>query len=181
MKPILFSTEMVRAILEGRKTATRRPVPLKKVQDVLSSPARKEMPETPDRKFVELLIMQPWEVDDILYVRETWSFFAAVLGKASAAIVYKADCTDRELEELRKRRFRWHPSIHMPKKAARLFLRVTDVRVERLRDITEQEAKQEGFFDRQHFIDAMHAQYPEYGEDFWVWAVKFERTEEQNG
>lgn len=121
MKPILFNTEMVRAILAGRKTATRRVI--------------KPQPDehlTTGESALELLavVCGPYHPGDILYVRETW---AKVGDKAYG---YKAD----DIWSVP----RWRPSIHMPREAARIFLRVTDVRVERLQDITDEQALAEG-------------------------------------
>lgn len=136
MKPILFNTEMVRAILDGRKTVTRRVVKRAAVDNVLSSPARKENPDAEDSRFIRCLCTAPCEPGDILYVRETWC--SAYDGEA---YFYLAD-KHTEREESRLLDYddvRWHPSIHMPKEAARLFLRVSGVRVERLQDsFTEQ-------------------------------------------
>ena len=73
MKPILFNTEMVRAILDGRKTCTRRVVKKDKVDAVLSSPARMGNPDIPDDRFIKCLCTAPCEIGDILYVRETWA------------------------------------------------------------------------------------------------------------
>ena len=116
MKPILFNTEMVRAILEGRKTVTRRV--LKEPFEVhpngfITKPRGNERlcPYEP-----------PYEVNDVLYVRETWQ-------KDRGIYYYKWPAMLLPLS------WKWRPSIHMPKEAARLFLRVTDVRVERLCDM----------------------------------------------
>lgn len=73
MKPILFNTEMVRAILDGRKGATRRIIPWDKVNAVLNSPARKSNPDVLDEVFVRNLCDCRYAVGDILYVRETWA------------------------------------------------------------------------------------------------------------
>lgn len=118
MKPILFNTEMVRAILDGRKTVTRRVVAPRHL-DVLNSPYHREHPETPDQVLLEKLCEPPCRPGDVLWVRETW---AGMFGK----IVYRADYKEPVNTGF------WRPSIHMPKRAARLFLCVTDVRVERL-------------------------------------------------
>ena len=72
IKPILFNTEMVRAILDGRKTCTRRIIKAEKVDNVLSSPARKSNPDIPDAQFIKCLVDMKYEPGDILYVRETW-------------------------------------------------------------------------------------------------------------
>lgn len=114
-KPVLFNTEMVKAILEGRKTVTRRCVKSR----------------------------QPAHIGDILYVRETW-------GKIKNGIedkyVYRTDGRYPTLGDgCCFMNFKWKPSLHMPKEAARIFLKVKDVRVERLQDITEEQTEAEGF------------------------------------
>lgn len=144
MKPILFNTEMVRAILDGRKTVTRRVIRWDKVDNALSCPYRRKNIEIPDDKIIERLCGAPYCMADILYVRETWTILPGTPGdnfRPSGVYYYKAD------GDMRPDRFRdngWRPSIHMPKEAARIFLRVQDVHAERLRDITEDEAAKEG-------------------------------------
>lgn len=125
MKPILFNTEMVRAILEGRKTVTRRVC--KFPADSAVTPMDFGCAKKP-----------PYEVNDVLYVRETWRELIRPLG-APKEFDYKA-ARDARAVGL----FKWKPSIHMPKEAARLFLRVTDVTVERLQDMTLEDFLNEG-------------------------------------
>lgn len=132
VKPILFNTGMVRALLDGRKTVTRRVVKPQHLC-VLDSQYHQEHPETPDKVLLEKLCQPPYQPDDILYVRETWQ------EKRGGGYLYKVDTVNsfdlfvtpdgRVVSEIP-----WRPSIHMPKEAARIFLRVTDVRVERLLD-----------------------------------------------
>ena len=131
MKPILFNTEMVRAILEGRKTVTRRVV---KDMDIING-WDCEADGTPIAYIDQATgdsypptMPCPHHPGDILWVRETWAKSMA------GTFMYRADDKAIMVE-------RWHPSIHMPKEAARLFLRVTDVRVERLQDITDYRAE----------------------------------------
>jgi hypothetical protein len=81
------------------------------------------------------------DVDDILYVRETWLDF----GKAHGDVWYKASLTAEQLKFIEEQNRSWKPSIFMPKKSARIFLRITNVRVERLHSITENDIKAEGF------------------------------------
>lgn len=124
-KPILFNTQMVRAILDGRKTCTRRIV----------------KPQ-PTAHYGMQCIKPPYQPGDILYVRETWS-----LRFDGEKYFYKADKnTSREEKRLLDYNdVKWRPSIHMPKEAARIWLKVTNVRVERLQKITEAQTEEEGF------------------------------------
>lgn len=138
MKPILFNTEMVRAILEGRKTVTRRVI---KGQDKNTMYAGRCALGVGlfDNNTCKRVIEPSFKVNDILYVRETWiPKESEENGKLVKGFAYKADFTGYESM------FAWRPSIHMPKEAARIFLRVTDVRVERLQDITREQVHKEG-------------------------------------
>lgn len=165
MKPILFNTEMVLAILDGRKTCTRRickdanecTVP---DMDFYNADKRTyAVHNFANREHTEQLSMAeracPICPGDILYVRETWERFEcwncdgdekgncpkepkkSVLDKTCGCYMYRA--TDEISGDAK-----WHPSIHMPKEAARIWLKVTDVRVERLQDITYNGALREG-------------------------------------
>lgn len=135
IKPILFNTEMVRAILDGRKACTRRAVK-HNVKAMLNSQYHMEHPEVEDAWLIKKLCRPPYEPGDILYVRETF------MQAAAHTFWYKADDNSWIPEGLH-----WHPSIHMPKEAARIWLKVTDVRVERLQDMTDDDAEAEGCFD----------------------------------
>ena len=134
VKPILFNTEMVKAILDGRKTCTRRKIPIDIVDfcdidhdgELLSY-------ENSDGDFINPEKLCKYQPGDILYVRETF------VQAASHTFWYKAD--DKEFLSKCKN---WKPSIHMPKEAARIWLKVTDIRVERLHAISEDEARSEG-------------------------------------
>lgn len=195
-KPILFNTEMVRAILEGRKTVTRR---------ILKLPSYIEQSENdPDlytlyaegdaypNQYMENIIgyiRPPYKIGDVLYVRETWS-------KSSFGYIYRTDNlqmitdNDEELEDVK-----WHPSIHMPKEAARIWLKVTDVRAERLKDMRWDDALDEGITPVFEDNTGLAAHNPlldfielwestinkqdlnKYGWDAnpWVWVIEFER------
>lgn len=167
IKPILFNTEMVRAILDGRKNCTRRvikPQPDEKHKFPLGF-----VTDSTEKKEVGCFgfgideyggsiqyAKPPYQPGDILYVRETWERFEcwncegdergncpkepkkSVLDKTCGCYMYRA--TDEISGDAK-----WHPSIHMPKEAARIWLRVTNVRVERLQDITEDQTEEEGF------------------------------------
>lgn len=141
MKPILFNTEMVQAILQGRKTVTRRiikglPQDAKRIgwltdsgNDESYGVAIFEIND--NRKDFKV----PCLVGDILYVRETWQ------KSPTGTYLYK---TDNNGNLSNGHVDKWKPSIHMPKGAARIFLRVTDVKVERLHDITLSDVLKEG-------------------------------------
>lgn len=142
-KPILFNTDMVRAILDGRKTVTRRAIK-HDVDAILNSPYHKEHPEVDDKQIISKLCMPPYQPGDILYVRETWHRYTKRIGKGDGCRLhefygYKASILNSEDAEEP-----WKPSIHMPKEAARIWLKVKDVRVERLQDIDDEQAKEEG-------------------------------------
>ena len=129
-KPILFNTKMVRAIMDGKKTCTRRVIK-HNTEKVLDSPYHMEHSEMEDAWLIRRLCRAPYEPGDILYVRETWCDLPVNKAghmRGHSIYYYKAD------GDLRPEGWRgnWRPSIHMPKEAARIWLKVTDVRVERL-------------------------------------------------
>lgn len=152
-KPILFNVDMVRAILNGEKTVTRRIV--KNNPEECTSKVVNGVCKICDDKGGFYLpddyvkVRSPYQVGGILYVRETWyyeTFYEDTdditdlpFGNCSWRYVYKADRPDYPVIP-----DHWHPSIHMPKEAARIFLQVTDVRVERLQDITPEQIDAEG-------------------------------------
>ena len=157
-KPILFNTEMVRAILAGRKTTTRRVIkpqpknriaycfagykcgtwgyPSEDVYKYWGDTFKRTHPLTDTEENQRW--KSPYRTDDILYVRETWSNCKIA---SPETYLYRADY-NINMEPYCN--WLWHPSIHMPKEAARIFLRVTNVRVERLQDITEDGVCEEG-------------------------------------
>ena len=203
IKPILFNTEMVRAILDGRKTCTRRickDASEYTVPDMNFYNAEKRtyaVHNFADREHTEKLSIAertcPICPGDILYVRETWLDYAG-------RTMYRADCDKYRLESLKLAGFSWKPSIHMPKEAARIWLRVTDVRVEQLREITPQGAWKEGARcsclhpvpdcagNKTAFIEIWNSTIKKsdidrYGWDAspWVWVIEFERCEKPEG
>lgn len=167
IKPILFNTEMVRAILDGRKTCTRRIAKGFIPDDALWGytafthkgyiSCRGVYADGYGEGFYKL----PYQPGDLLYVRETWGISNMDDESKMAYIVYRASedqenegCREVHLpdekfekmyESMAESEPEWHPSIHMPKEAARIWLKVTDVRVERLQDITEDGVWDEGF------------------------------------
>ena len=119
--PILFSGPLVRAILSGEKTQTRRLV-------------RGRALEMIERDSHELLPCPYGYEKDRLWVRETWGYDQD--GPHTSLVLFRADRDDLGI--------RWRPSIHMPRWASRISLEVTEVRVQRIQDITEEHARAEG-------------------------------------
>lgn len=154
MKPILFNTAMVRAILDGKKTCTRRII--KKEIPGGYKPLGFVLYPTDDKELGNLVFggkganvyyaKPPYKMGDILYVRETWANTWAPDGEVG--FVYKADGEPKDFpywgNAKQGKHEVWMPSIHMPKEAARIFLKVTSIRAERLKDITEQGCLNEG-------------------------------------
>lgn len=149
MKPILFNTEMVKAILEGRKTVTRRVIKPRYRDDeygwtvCINSYTHlvDDVAYTDGEGACTRSMKPPYQVGDILYIRETWCRGTDIWNceRTSPEYFYKEEFRDASAKDIK-----WKPSIHMPKEAARIFLKVTDVRVERLQDITEEDAIKEG-------------------------------------
>lgn len=220
IKPILFNAEMVRVILDGRKTCTRRickdanecTVP---DMDFYNADKRTyAVHNFADLEHIEQLSTTertcPICPGDILYVRETWERFEcwncegdesgscpkepqkSVLDKVCGCYMYRA--TDEISGDAK-----WHPSIRMPKEAARIWLKVTDVRVERLQEITIDGIRNEGISSMAVHAGDMEIALKEwknlwnstikktdldsYGWEAnpWVWVIEFERCEKPEG
>lgn len=172
-RPILFSAPMVRALLEGRKTQTRRIVKLPAKDG--SGDNRFVFDDAEGRKrFIDCPYGEP---GDRLWVRETWRP-AQVDGMAW----YAATCGDETHE-------RWKPSIHMPRWASRITLEITGVRVEQLQDISESDAIAEGVTPSDmKAISCLDRNYHAYfmlwesingsgswDLNPWVWVIEFRR------
>ena len=222
--PILFNTDMVQAILDGRKTSTRRVIKFHENRFTGKIPKADKLKvykntiradkisfhEEPNYAFDVKPLCKP---GDILYVRETWQrafsldeneniiegtehyYYAS--GPETPPFDYWLDSETGE----HKDRMPWRPSIHMPKAAARIWLKVTDVRVERLQDIDGQEVLKEGinshvhpkadYFNmnqREAFEELWNfilkkADQDSYGWDAnpWVWVIEFERCDKPEG
>ena len=219
IKPILFNTEMVRAILDGRKSCTRRvikPQPDEKhtypLGFITGSTEKKDLGcfgfGTNEYGGSIQFAKPPYQPGDILYVRETvWQkigYYLDIDGetKPSWYNEFKYVASDEKPETGWNYSWAKRPSIHMPKEAARIWLKVTEVRVERLQEITEDGAILEGAIDnrgfihapddeyntihsaKEHFIDIWNStikklDFDRYGWDAnpWVWVIEFERCE----
>lgn len=194
--PILFNTDMVLAILEGRKTVTRRVVKYT-ANDVYDAACAKGIwheiydPKDPPGGLVALYVKRmktfPYHPGDILYVRETW----AENPHSAGEYLYRAwpgAGMEPEKQDFAMRRMgiQWRLSIHMPKEAARIFLRVTGVRVERLQDITDDDIVAEGleigcYFEEIWDKTIKPANRALYGwaANPWVWVIGFERISKE--
>lgn len=175
MKPILFNTKMVQAILSGDKIQTRR---IKKSDN------------------------KPYKVGDILYVRETWNInnmYEETSDEELYYIIfeYKADDSWNKVSvsedfyykyenTMAENNPEWRPSIHMPKEAARIFLKVKNIRTEKLQDIVEDDVKYEGFKSINKFINSwdMTIDKKFINKYSWnsnpeVWVIEFEKTNKE--
>ena len=188
-RPILFSGPMVRAILDGRKTMTRRVVRLRagEIAHEGGDGRLHAVANTTWGDCIERVIQCPYGVPgDMLWVRETW---ASDVDGCPAGLGYRADHLDPRGDGPANP-MRWRPSIHMPRWASRLTLEITAVRVERLQDISEADARAEGcpaecpdgnavdWFSG--IWDGINAErgYP-WSSNPWVWVIGFERVQRQ--
>ena len=201
MKPIIFDTDMVKAILENRKTETRRLVIPQPAGILYRLPDSSCWPGYFADSGRESVCKPRYQPGDILYVRETWQFFPCfdcvksmcdttpLVYEDSDSVtegcwIYKADYIASD-----QKRVCWHPSIHMPKEAARIFIRVKDVRAEPLKNIKYFDCLAEGIPYRQMEDDIIRdfaelwdstikpADRASYGWEAnpWVWVIEFEQ------
>lgn len=204
-KPILFSEVMVQAILEGRKTQTRRiikpqplvhndvikmPIPIDEYSKLIKKYSKMGYTQIYTKGVLEGMIapLCKYEVGDVLWVRETWQY-VDFCGDDNG-YVYRA--TDPDWETMEE--WKWKPSIFMPRAACRIFLKVKSIRAERLQDISEEDSLSEGIIDRKPFgftafgIDQSMTAKDSFkylwtqinGEKSWesnpfVWVVEFEK------
>lgn len=175
IKPILFnkqiSTEMVRAILDGRKTCTRRLVSSRQFLGMLPDKCKNAAPDEflkgkrmmfkpycdmTDAELIMTAYKAPYQPGDIMYVRETWQYLYELDGneqiiEGTGKYYYAATDTipfDTYVDAsgVTHERVPWHPSIHMPKEAARIWLKVKDVRAERLQEMKPVDVIKEGAY-----------------------------------
>ncbi|WP_188036041.1 hypothetical protein [Pseudomonas sp. EZ-C24] len=224
-RPILFSGPMIRALLDGRKTVTRRPIKpsmrgfdvsfeLHQQDDGSWRPMHTFDESCMDDQGTEHPVVCPYgKPGDLLWVRETWycDHFEVMRGpylkpadldvaeaRGDGTLAYAADgLTPYEADQPI-----WKPSIHMPRWASRILLEITDVRVERLQDISEHQALAEGvrlYTDHAELGDWYHVDGIEtysadprksfellwtsingdesWSANPWVWAVEFKRVQ----
>ncbi|HFF0233848.1 TPA: hypothetical protein ACGAVC_003849 [Klebsiella pneumoniae] len=195
---MIFNAEMVRAILDGRKTQTRRPIKWKQTRftEIGEREDGSSWPWSEDAEHAcDFWHPCPFgAVGDRIWVRETWNKYGGLL-------TYRAD--HDWIDDMRKETVctaKWVPSIHMPRWASRILLEITNVRVERLNAISEEDARAEGIIDggclncgepepcgcanpEPDATDAFAYLWQSiYGQeswnaDPWVWVIEFKRVE----
>lgn len=224
--PILFSTEMIKAILEGRKTMTRRIMKIQPPVNIESTIYQFATNRTgisdkdygkhhwlglSSKNFCSVLDSgQPYfkcpygKLGDMLWVRESFAVIGneVVRDESSGAIIEETPqyVFRGEKQPHIERLYKWKPPIYMPKAAARIWLEITGIRVERLQDISEEDAKVEGAmlwmypngknaFGEEDFYSArtcFHSLWksingPEsWQSNPWVWVVSFRKIEKPN-
>lgn len=206
-KPILFNGDMVGAILENRKGATRRIIK-DNVAGILKSPYHKVHPEVPDRMLLKKLCRAPYHLGDILYVQETWKieylnpgFCMMIRYRADDFCNLQVKFSPSRFDKFKKfyEKSGWQSPYFMPKEAARIFLKVTDVKVQRLHDMTLDYFLAEGATLRpEAFNDPENAywqarrifaekiwdktlkkadrEFYSWDANPWVWAIAFDRV-----
>lgn len=203
VKGILFNTEMVRAILDGKKSCTRRLVKTRRKDACGFYVTRRKADGLfagiyeydENESMFDNQLEPPYQPGDIIYVRETWHKYIKRVGEGQNCHLaefygYKASVANSE-----DAGEPWKPSIHMPKEAARIWLKVTDVRVERLQEITADDIRNEGLSSAAVHCGDMEIALKEwenlwnstikksdlgrYGWNAspWVWVIEFERCE----
>ena len=205
IKPILFNTEMVQVILDGRKTCTRRLVKFLPGENSQWTGYIKDGLMLYNGRNEPCIRKVPYQPGDIMYVRETWQYLYELDGneqiiEGTGKYYYAATDTipfDTYVDAsgVTHERVPWHPSIHMPKEAARIWLKVTDVKVERLQDITSEQIYKEGVeVEEPYVLNGEEKRYAfsslwnstikksdldRHGWDAspWVWVIEFERCE----
>lgn len=189
--PILFSTPMVQAILQGNKSQTRRTKNLDDINtnsdDYVFQGFSNGNPKNAfgalfmHKSGLYVFIPCPYgEVGDVLWVRETWFKTTEFLG-TKGRFYYKAEVESKP----NAINFKYRPSIHMPKEACRLFLQITKIRVERLNSISSHDAKWEGMEENgepfvERFIalwDKINGDKHPWNSNPWVWVIEFKQIE----
>lgn len=190
-RPIIFNSEMVRAILDGRKTQTRRPIKPQPIQpkegayfDKYYKGPQWNWFSKDNKQFLDQIINCPYgKVGDRLWVRESF----IVQGDGSFSdVVYRVDHCDNS----GKGTAPWKPSIHMPRWASRISLEITDVRVERVQEITDGDGRSEGIPNAPYAICGISSfellwnsiyKKTEYKwqNNPWVWVIEFKRVDEK--
>lgn len=195
---MIFNAEMVRALLDGRKTQTRRPIKWKQTRftEIGEREDGSKWPWSEDAEHAcDFWHPCPFgAVGDRIWVREAFRVHSRATDVAT--LVYKASERNSWTEQTRRVPVavcnkpatpeKWTPSLHMPRWASRILLEITDVRVERLRSMSQDDARAEGVIAASGPMEAGLA-FRElwdsiYGEESWkanpwVWVIEFKRVE----
>lgn len=173
------------AILDGRKTQIRRVILSHTGNCPKLYPITKIFSEPLGAMYVGGIIRPRYQPGDVMYARETWAFVDC----CESGYVHKASDNGQEWAN-NSDDWKWEPSCRMPREAARLYLRVTGVRAERLQDISRADAIAEGFCNEDdwgaevYFEDAWNEQNKKNGRGWetnpWIWVTSFERCETEN-
>lgn len=185
--PMIFNQQMVKALVDGRKTVTRRPLSNQPIKNGsfwdFKWGAGSSLDYLPILAGHATANAAPCKVGDLIWVRETFRQFNSSdeCGCSESpcgcpnngTYIYKATGDDGESK--------WKPSIHMPRKASRLTLRVMNVRCERVQKMNKVDAVNEGFdlsnvlgFPRVWFKDVWNSIYSNWDQNPWVWVIEFE-------
>lgn len=200
-RPILFNDAMVRAILEGRKTQTRRVIKVQPesnefgISRVVESSKKSDegkyfwsISDATGFKKRSSLFNSPFgNVGDRLYVREAFAIVprtAYAMSDGVQQTINPDDPYNAAIYRAGWERFtpRWKPSIHMPRWACRIQLEITDIRIQRLLDISRDDARAEGFTGEIPIYGFTSTWRDIYGEEdidqnVWVWVIEFKRIE----
>ncbi len=202
MQGILFKPDMIKAIVEGRKTQTRRLSGLKEINQepdkwrLIYSP----VPNKPDyfeqgktgkfifcefEHFTEKRVRPHYQVGKVVYIKEAWvEPFNRTTDKDSETPLYKAD-----IDPSFQHSYKWHTPLFMPAWAARYFIQFTDVRAERLQEISLSDIYDEGgdvipSYDRidayKRLWDSINPKYP-WAMNPWVWRYEFKKVKKCSG
>jgi len=189
---MIFNAEMVRAVLDGSKTQTRRIMKVQPHAGIRNSVFVKSGFEDGHGKE---LVCPFGAVGDRLWVRETFMNLKGTGIESTTGqfegFAYRADTPPGSYGDMARKDYglKWTPSIHMPRRASRITLEITGVRVERLNDISEDDAKAEGapteccVIGDKHFLGFRSLWRSIYGADSWqanpwVWIIEFKRVED---
>lgn len=206
-RPILFNAPMVRALLDGTKTQTRRAMKPQMVYGNVCGlfnswylPKGKDGGTLWPNAKEQILATCPYgQVGDQLWVRETFMDMrgTGIEHDGKGDYYYRADVTDYGEESRKDYGLKWKPSIFMPRAASRITLEITSVRVERLQDVTAADALAEGVIqlpdggyslpDTKHYSDSPDESYASLWESIngsgswdlnpWVWVIEFKRVQ----
>lgn len=181
---MLFADRLMPPLLSGAKTQTRLPInpqPEHGAELCHWSPTGWAMKAADGA--CRCKPIRGYHVGDLIWARECWAEIGDEAEGVPREFVYRADGGDySDWESVDGDKFRWYPSIHMPRRACRCWLEITDVRVQRIQEISEEDAIAEGSETRTRFIESWSSIYPgSWERNDWVWALSFRRVDAPGG